>query len=1177
VPGSSGWRDDPARRLWSLWSQGQRPLVEEFLEQAGIRDPERIVRVLRIDQRERSRIGEWVPAEAYLGQFPEVSEEPEHAVDLVFAEYLLREERGEQPALEEYTSRFPRYADELKLQIELHLAMGADRAFPPTWAETSVGRRDRRRPELLEGESLPSIPGYEILEILGWGGMGVVYRALQQGLNRQVALKMVHAGAQASPQVLARLRVEARAVGRLQHPNIVQIHDVGEHAGSPYLVLELVEGRSLAQWLGGTPRPGRQAAEMVEALARAIHSAHVQGVVHRDLTPANILLTAEMAPKITDFGLAKLVIGGGDSRTQAGELLGTPSYMAPEQAASRQRAIGAATDVYALGAILYEMLTGRPPFKAESPLETLRQVMVDEPVAPSRLQPRLPRDLETICLKCLRKEPSQRYASALELADDLRRFLDGRTIVARRSSTLERTWRWCLRNRAVAILLTCVASLLVTIAVASSILAARLAFERDLANWNSRRAETAERDSLARLGDSYLAQARAGRFSGRLGQRFGSLDALAKGAHIALTLKIPPARLATLRNEAIACLALPDLKPVQHWDGWAPGTISVAIDPDFERYARVSRDGSISLRSLDNDRELLHLEQAGFLPRFSRDGKYLGAWGPEPSLKIWNLERPALVVTFQGRNAWDFSPRSDLLGMSQNDGTILLFNLATSSPAESLRTNSAARYISFSPDGGRLAVVGEPPMSLEIRDVASGQKLAGFPITGASDVAWHPDGKMLAIAGNDLTITIWDVVSGSRQMTLEGPRSAGVRVAFSHGGDLLGSWGWDGKLRLWDPRSGQLLLRTTCVGPDPAFGPDGALFVSVDLETRQGRWEIAHGREFRSLVRPGYHAAFSDVAIHPGGRLLAVGMEDGVGLWDVASSRELKHLPIGVTRHLLFDSAGDLLCRGAYGVWRWPVRQQAGSATLRVGPPVALALTGNLLQFDLSRSGRLMGLAQRDGALAVDLDRPSRPVRLGPHPDVRYTAVSPDGRLVATGSHSAPGVKIWDAESGKLEAELPCEGWSEVAFSPDGRWLMVGHHHCRVWEVGSWVQRPEIGGGGLCFSPDSKLLAVETGAGVVRMVDPASGREFARLEDPKEERANRGTFSPDGAMLVLCSGDSAALHVWNLRAIGKELEAISLAWELPAFQDAGDQPPVPLKVEVNLRLDDRLESRIETR
>jgi len=1165
VPGGFGGRDDPARRLWSLWTQGQRPDVQDFLVQAGIRDPEQIVRVLRVDQRERSRLGQWISAEAYLDGFPTVSGDPEHAVDLVFAEYLLREERGEQPGIEEYQSRFPQYAEDLKLQIELHQAMGANRQFPPTWADSSAAPRDRLKRELqAQAEALPNIPGYEIVDILGWGGMGVVYRAFQQGLHRLVALKMVHAGARASPQVLARLRVEAEAVGRLQHPNIVQIHEVGQHAGSPYLVLELVEGRSLAQWLQGTPRPARQAAELVETLAQAIHSAHRQGVVHRDLTPANVLLTAELTPKITDFGLAKLVIGGGDMRTQTGELLGTPSYMAPEQAASRQQAIGAATDVYALGAILYELLTGRPPFKAESPLETLRQVMVDEPVAPSRLQPRLPRDLETICLKCLRKESSQRYASAAALADDLRRFLESRPIVALRTSTLERAWRWCLRNRAVAILLTCVVSLLVTIAVAASISAARLGVQRDRANSNLEWAQSAERNALAKLGDSYLAQARAGRFSSRVGQRFGSLDVLAKGARIARSLDLPSERFAELRNEAIACLALPDLKPIQQWDGWAPGTVSVAIDANFERYARVSRDGSISLRSVKDDRELRNLEKAGFWPRFSRDGKYLGALGPELSLKVWNLERGTLVVTFEGRRAWDFSPRSDLLAFSQNDGTIHLFNLATCSTVATWTGSSIAKFVSFSADGRRLAVIGEPPSSLEIREVATGEKLAGFLIPAANDLAWHPDGKTVATAGQDFKISLWDVVTGSRRMMPEGPRSGGVRVAFSPGGDLLASWGWEGKIRLWDPTSGKLLLKLTCMGPDPAFGPDGLRLFAFDLDTLLGRWQIAHNREFRSLVPAGYHDDFGDLAIHPNGRLLAIGMENGFGLWDLTTGRELGHLPVGVTRHLLFDASGDLLTRGPYGLWRWTVRHEAGTATLRIGPPRPLPMPGNVVQFDRSRDGRVLGLAQFDGALAVDLSRPLQPVRLGPHPDVRYSAVSPDGRWVATGSHSAPGVKIWNSSNGKLEAELPSEGWSEVVFSPDGRWLMVGHHHCRVWEAGSWTERPLIGGAGLGFSPDSKVLAIETGAGVVRLVDPASGRDFARLENPNQERACRVAFSPDGARLVLSSNDSASIHVWNLQAIGQNLKAMGLEWELPAFQGNDDQtPPGPISIEVN--------------
>ena len=366
-PGDWAGRNDHARCLWGLWRQGQQPSVEDFLAEADIRDPDRIVAVLRVDQWERWQLGQRVPAETYLDAFPAVRDQAEQAVELILAEYLLREELGEQPALKEYLGRFPQYAAALQLQLELHEAMGADHEPLTDWAERTMTLGGRREIESDAGsEGLPVIPGYEVLGVLGRGGMGVVYRAWQKGLNRSVAVKMVHAWTQADPKVLSRFRVEAEAVARLQHPHIVQVHEVGEHAGSPFLVLELVEGRSLAAWLAGTPRPARPAAELLETLARAVHYAHRQGVVHRDLTPANVLLTADGRPKITDFGLAKLIIGGGDLRTQTGELLGTPSYMAPEQAASRHQAIGAATDVYALGAILYELLTGRPPFKAES-------------------------------------------------------------------------------------------------------------------------------------------------------------------------------------------------------------------------------------------------------------------------------------------------------------------------------------------------------------------------------------------------------------------------------------------------------------------------------------------------------------------------------------------------------------------------------------------------------------------------------------------------------------------------------------------------------------------------------------------------------------------------------------------------------------------------------------------
>jgi tRNA A-37 threonylcarbamoyl transferase component Bud32 len=299
---------------------------------------------------------------------------------------------------------------------------------------------------------LPAIPGHEVLGVLGQGGMGVVYKARQKSLNRVVALKMIRDSALAGPEERARFRAEAEAVAQLQHPNIVQIHEVGEHHGLPFFSLEFVAGGSLAEQLHGTPQPPRTAARLVETLARAVDTAHQKGIIHRDLKPANVLLTEDGTPKITDFGLAKRP-DAGTAHTQTGAIVGTPSYMAPEQAAGRGRSVGPAADVYALGALLYEMLTGRPPFVGETTLDTLAQVVGQEPVAVRALQPRTPRDLETVCLKCLHKQPAKRYATAAALADDLRRFLGNEPILARPVGRVERALKWVKRRPLAAALL----------------------------------------------------------------------------------------------------------------------------------------------------------------------------------------------------------------------------------------------------------------------------------------------------------------------------------------------------------------------------------------------------------------------------------------------------------------------------------------------------------------------------------------------------------------------------------------------------------------------------------------------------------------------------------------------------------------------------------------------------
>lgn len=341
-------------------------------------------------------------------------------------------------------------------------------------------------------KAAPRVAGYEVLGVLGRGGMGVVYRARQTGLNRIVALKMILGGGHADPEQLARFRAEAEAVAQLQHPQIVQIYEIGTHDGLPFFSLEFVEGGSLEQERAGRPMPPLRAAELVEQLAGAMQSAHARGIVHRDLKPANVLLTRDGVPKVTDFGLVKRVEEDDSGQTRTGTIMGTPSYMAPEQAWD-SKAVGPLADVYSLGAILYALLTGRPPFLGPTPVETVMLLRSQEPVPPSRLQPALPRDLETICLKCLQKEPEKRYAGAAELAEDLRRFRGGEPILARPVGRVERVWRWCRRNRALATAAGVAAVLALSLMIGGPLAAVMIGQERTEAVAAQQLAEKNER------------------------------------------------------------------------------------------------------------------------------------------------------------------------------------------------------------------------------------------------------------------------------------------------------------------------------------------------------------------------------------------------------------------------------------------------------------------------------------------------------------------------------------------------------------------------------------------------------------------------------------------------------------------------------------------------------------
>jgi eukaryotic-like serine/threonine-protein kinase len=430
-----------------------------------------------LDQRRHWHRGERILVEAYLAKQPVPVADKDAILDLIYNEIVLREAAGETPQLEEYLARFPQFEIELRRQFEIHGALQDSDLISASDAEGG----SLPSGELGSGAAALRLPGYRILRELGRGGMGVVYEAHQIRLKRAVALKMILAGAYASPKELARFRVEAEAVARLQHPHIVQIYEVGECNGFPYFSLELIEGESLEKKIAGRPQPPRESAQLVETLAHAVHHAHQHNVIHRDLKPANVLLAQVQSlkskvqgqtegpwtldlglwtPKITDFGLAKL-LDMDNSATPTQALIGTPNYMAPEQAGGKSREIGPPADVYALGGILYELLTGRPPFHGDSAMDTIWRVRNQTPTPPSRLGSGVPRDLETICLKCLDKEPGRRYASASDLADDLRRFLEGRPIQARPAKPWQRLWKWARRRPAAATLIAASASVLI--------------------------------------------------------------------------------------------------------------------------------------------------------------------------------------------------------------------------------------------------------------------------------------------------------------------------------------------------------------------------------------------------------------------------------------------------------------------------------------------------------------------------------------------------------------------------------------------------------------------------------------------------------------------------------------------------------------------------------------------
>jgi WD40 repeat protein len=1038
---------------------------------------------------------------------------------------------------------------------------------------------------------LPAIPGYEILGVLGHGGTGVVYKARQMRLNRLVALKMIHNGGQADSEDLLRFLGEVETAARLQHPHIVPIYEVARHDGRPYFTMEFVEGGNLAEKIHGTPQPARPAAQLLETLARVVHFAHGHKIVHRDLKPDNVLLTPEGTPKVTDFGLAKrLELGTG--LTQTGAVLGTPSYMAPEQAGGKPGAIGPATDVYALGTILYEMLTGRPPFVGETPLDTLQQVRAEEPVPPSRLRPGVPRDLETICLKCLEKEPKKRYGSAEELAGRLRLFLDGKPIPDRPVGKPERLWRWCRRNPVVAAQAASVAVLLVLLAVGASISALWLREERNQAVQRGRETDAARLDANHKLLQSYLDQARADRWSGRAGRRSRALTALGAAAELGGQLGLPDDRFLELRNEAIAVLTLADLRAAREHAAQAGTPWSgVTIDARAEQYAYCDHQKTIWVRGVADDRPIDHWsgEEPAWVQCFSPNGRFLAgkyhAPGAESEsgqvrLLIRDVARGEAVLDEQFDvcgQALAFHADSRRLAVGGLDGWVHLWDLLGDKSKKRLAQVPAPLCLAFHPRGRELAVYNGTAHEVQVLDVENETVRARLHLPfHAFALAWHPEGNLLAAAGgvdpNDqFPVYVWDTTARRETLVLRG-HSAEVRgVAFSHGGDLLASTGWNGSTRLWDPWTGRQLVSEREGGERVQFGPDDRVLGVVGRGGFNLR-DSATGRECRALHgHTGYKGPWC-VDFSPDGRLLASAGNDGVRLWDVAAARCARILPGEQAESARFRTTTDrsLITSGGAGVYHWPIVPDPDDPGrgLWIGPARPL-LDGWHYDVCLGPSGCALAVAdsQRGQVRLLDLANPASTATLK-HEGAKHVAIDPDGRWVAAGSAAGKGVRVWDLRTRELVKELGSNDRA-LAFSPDGRWLVTSTpNEYRFWKAGSWEAGHTIPSdkgliNPLAFTPDGSLLAITSNYSSVRLIDSTTDREVATLTAPDPQPISWLCFSPDGSQLAAAT-EAHVIHLWDLRRIRQQLAEMHLDWDLPPYKPAKDAglPEHPLKVEI---------------
>jgi WD40 repeat protein len=1127
------------------------PDLADVLSHRGELAPAELLDLLRADQEKRWQRGQPIAAEDYLGWFPALAARADDAAALLYAEVLLRTARGEQPEAAEYLARFPQYAELLWRQFELQdLLQHCPTVGPASEMPTTP-------PPAVAPASLPnlSVPGYEILGELGRGGMGVVYQARQVGLNRLVALKVLLAGAHADGEERGRFRREAETIARLHHPNVIRIYEVGETDGLPYFSMEFCRGGSLAQKLAGKPLPPREAATLTVALARGIQAAHRAGVIHRDLKPANVLLGQEGTPRISDFGLAKK-LDGTSSLTAAGAILGTPSYMAPEQA-GRAKEVGPAADVWALGAILYECLTGRPPFHAATRLDTLLAVLGDPVVPPSRLRPRIPPGLEAVCLRCLEKDPRGRYPSAEALAEDLDAFLAGDAVQDRRPRRRRRSVLPRLRRVALAFFGIAVCCLMIASCIPE-------------------RAPRAEfpAGSLARLSPFGRRLLVADGRQASLWDTFGGQQVAVYESAVAFTSSAFSADGNTLAlGDGGGEIELWDLKTGVQQTRFAAldGPVgTLVVGPEGEVFAARVKAGAAA-----GEVEAVRRWKAGqFGPVLSTsgllspDGRSLLETAPE-GLRLWD------TATAQPRATLPLKPEKDLvLAFSPNGGT-----LVSASPAREVRLwdtmtgkdgaklqgrPGQVRGLLFSPDSGTLLTSAGPNAagSVQLWDVKSGRHVGGADYLPHSARSFSPDGRFLIAHsymslgggrgrsgyGSEISLHLWNPFTGRERARVVHGRllksaghleDSGFLAVSADGRTLLtGHWPEDGRsppggrLRVWDwdfywqgrpavdglQTAGWVLLVV------------GIGLTVIDIRLRMQpvlQGGFARGRQVTAL------------AFRGDGRALAVGRSDGsLRLWDLATE-EVRVLAgprqpgMGAAASCSRPAVRALAFYRGKGVEVLAVLDASG--VVKLWDPA----TGREPDWFLCTGARVRAAAfSPDGrwvtaAIGGGLLRPSSPAW--------YRWV---GRLLAlAGLRPAPlKVGLWDLAADEqpacLETDAACF-WG-MTFAPSGpAFAAMTESGLRLYrldaEAGRLIEQrlagQQVHPQAVPAFPDEWSVVVRLRDGALQAYDVATGQPRGLASGPTSGAAV--VFAPDRHTAATLNGDGTA-SLWDLEAAKEE-------------------------------------------